>query len=469
MVRTNDLQTKPIGKLLVSLAVPAIIAQLVNLLYNMVDRMYLGRMDNGTLAMAGLSIAVPLITLINAFTALVGSGGAPLVAIKLGEKDKDGAEKIMTQSFVSLLISGLLITTIVLLFQDKLLVMFGARHDTLEVAKEYMGIYVLGTVFVQITMGMNAYINAQGYTKIGMSTIVIGAIMNIILDPIFIFTFKMGVAGAALATIISQAVSAAWVLYFLFGQQSTIKIRKEYFKPDFKIIAATLALGISPFVMSGTESLLQISFNNQLVLYGGTLAVSSMGILMTCNTFVFLPIVGICQGAQPIISYNYGAKEFERVKQAIRYTVLSCFATSVVLAMTIMFFAPLFTSIFSKDPDLIRLTSWGMRIFLIGGLFFGAQIACQQTFMALGQAKKSLFLALFRKVFVLIPLIYVLPMMIGSSSMALNASNNVSDLLLQAPMVFAVILAEPVSDMIATSVTVSIFIKFYKSHLKVSS
>lgn len=376
MANKNDLAEKKISTLLKELAIPAILAMLVSLLYNMVDRIYIGNMENGTIGMAGLAIAVPVITMIQAFTMMFGTGGAPLSAIKLGEKDKDGAERIMTASFSSLIFVGIVLTVVIEVFKRPILMMFGANAETLQPAMEYIEIYALGTVFVQITQGMNSYINTQGYAKVGMATVVIGALLNIVLDPIFIFVFKMGIKGAALATILSQAVSAVWVMYFLLNQ-SPMKLRKEYLIPDLKVVASIMMLGVSPFIMNATESLLQISFNNQLSLYGGEMAVGSMAILLSLYQMVNMPVAGICQGAQPILSYNFGAKNYQRVKDTFKLTFKICIGYSFTAAGIMMIFSPFFARIFSSDPSTIEFTSWAIRIYLFGGLIFGAQMCCQ--------------------------------------------------------------------------------------------
>lgn len=465
MSSKNDLAAGKIGKLLFSLAVPSIIAQLVNVLYNIVDRIFIGKMADSTIAMAGLSTALPLVTLIMAFTQLVGVGGAPLCAIKLGEKNQDGAEEIMTNSFSALIISGVLITITILLFQTPLLTMFGASAETLKPASEYITIYALGTVFVQIAFGMNAYINTQGFAKIGMSTVLIGAIINIILDPVFIFGFGMGVKGAALATIISQGVSALWVLQFLFSKNSTIKIRKQYIIPKLKVLIPIVSLGVSPFVMASTESLLQISFINQLSVYGGTLAVASMAILNSIWQFISMPMMGLCQGAQPIMSYNYGAKNYERVRQTFKLTFKCCLGLSFTFGGLFIIFATPLVSVFTSDPTTIRFASWALRIYVCGGMVMGAQNACQQSFMALGQAKISLLMALTRKVFLLIPLIYVLPIIMGNSGIAMSLAQPVADLVQHAGKVFAIYFAEPVSDTLASLITTLMFVRFYRKHL----
>lgn len=466
MATNSKLAHEKISKLLLSLAIPSIVAQLVNILYNMVDRIYIGQMNDGTAAMAALSVALPILTFITAFTQLVGIGGAPLCAIRLGEQRKDKAEEIMTNSFVLLIGLGVILTILILIFKEPLLLIFGANEETLSHAVSYISIYALGTVFVKITLGMNAYINTQGFASMGMCTVVIGAVLNIILDPIFIFVLDMGVAGAALATILAQGVSAVWVLIFLFGKKSIIKIRKKYLIPNIRICLSIMALGISPFVMSATESLLQISFNNQLVQYGGTMAVATMAILMSLWQFITLPLQGLCQGAQPILSYNYGAKNYTRVRETFKLVFKLCLGLSILASACIMIFAHFFVSIFTKDATTIIFSSWALRIFLLGSGFFGAQIACQQSFMALGQAKVSLCMAITRKIILLIPLIYIFPYLIGGSGIAMNISSSIASLVKDGPMVFAVLFAEPVSDILAACITTFMFIRFYKSELK---
>lgn len=465
MARTEDLAQKKIAPLLFSLAIPAIIAQIVNILYNMVDRIYIGNMTNGTVAMAGLAVALPIVTLIMAFTQLIGIGGAPLAAIKMGENNQEGAEKIMTNSFSTLILSGIILTILVLVFQRPLLMMFGADETTIVPAMQYISIYAMGTIFVQISQGMNSYINTQGFAKMGMATVLIGAIINIVLDPILIFGLGMGVQGAALATILSQGISAIWVLIFLFGK-SNLKIRTKFLVPDIKVLASIFALGISPFIMTFTESLLQISFNNQLAKYGGNMAVGTMAILLSLYQMVNMPLAGFCQGAQPILSYNYGAKRLDRVRETFKLTFKVCLAYSVLAAGTIMIFSPVFSRIFSSDSLTIDFAAWALRIYLFGGLFFGAQIACQQSFMALGQAKRSLMMALFRKVILLIPLIYLLPSFIGDTRFAAAMAAPIMSVSKDGARVFAVLLAEPVSDILAACVTTALFLQFYRTKLK---
>ena len=447
MKKTNDLGKGNIGKLLISLAAPAIVAQLVNVLYNIVDRIFIGRMDNGELAMAGVGVAFPILMLISAFSALIGMGGAPLCAIKMGEKNNDEAEKIMSNSFSMLLIIAVILTTGFLIFKEPILWAFGASEATIGYALDYLSIYVLGTIFVQIALGMNSYINTQGFAKIGMMTVVIGAVINIVLDPIFIFVFDLGVKGAALATVAGQTVSALWVLKFLFGKQSILKIRKKYMVPDLKVVGATMALGVSPFIMQSTESLVLISLNTRLSMFGGDLAVGAMTIMSSIMQIVVMPLQGLAQGAQPIISYNYGAKQMDRVKKTFKLTLISCLSFTVIMCSLLMLFPNLFVSIFNNEPELVAITTWAIRIYFLGIFVFGAQIACQQTFLALGQAKISLFLALLRKVVLLVPLIYILPNLFQDKLMG-------------------VLVAEPIADIIATLTTVTCFMVFYKKKFK---
>lgn len=439
----TNLGEESIGKLLVSLALPAIVAQLVNVLYNIVDRIFIGRMADGEIAMAGVGVAFPIIMIISAFSALIGMGGAPIAAIKMGEKDNDGAEKIISNSFSTLIIIGLICTIGFLIFKEDLLRAFGASDSTIGYAIEYLTIYLIGTVFVQIALGMNPFINTQGFAKTGMITVIIGAIINIVLDPIFIFGLNLGVKGAALATIISQFVSAIWVLAFLFGKKSILKIRVGYLVPDLKVLLPIVALGVSPFIMQSTESLVLISMNNKLQMYGGDLAVGAMTIMSSIMQIVTLPLMGLSQGAQPIISYNFGAKNIDRVKKTFKLLLISCLIYTFTMWISLMIFPEIFVSIFNNKQELIEITSWSMRIFFGGIFMFGAQIACQQTFLALGQAKISLIMALLRKVVLLVPLIFILPMFFEDK-------------------LKAVLFAEPISDIIAALTTITVFTIFYK-------
>lgn len=445
-LKNTDLGKDNIGNLLFKLATPAIIAQIVNVLYNIVDRIFIGRIENGDIAMAGVGIAFPIIMIISAFAALIGMGGAPLAAIKMGEKDNDSAEKILSNSFSMLIIISLILTVTFLIFNEPILWAFGASNATIGFAKDYLIIYLIGTLFVQISLGMNPFINTQGFAKIGMITVLIGAAVNILLDPIFIFVFDMGVKGAAIATVTAQFVSALWVIFFLFGKKSILKIRKKYMVPNLKIIFPIITLGVAPFIMQSTESLVLITLNNKLQVYGGDLAVGAMTIMSSISQIVTLPLTGLTQGAQPIISYNFGAKNIDRVKDTFKLLLKSSIIYAVVVWISLMVFPEVFVSIFNDKPELLAITSWSIKIFF-GGIFaIGAQIACQQTFLALGQAKTSLFLALLRKIVLLIPLTFIIPIFMENKLQG-------------------VLLAEPVADIIAAITTVTCFTIFYKKTL----
>ncbi|WP_131068442.1 MATE family efflux transporter [Clostridioides difficile] len=442
----TNLGSESVGKLLFKLATPAIIAQIVNVLYNIVDRIFIGRMENGEVAMAGVGVAFPIIIIITACSYLIGMGGGPLAAIKMGEQNNDEAEKIMSNSFSVLVILAILLTIGFKIGKEPLLWMFGASESTIGYSMDYLNIYLIGTVFVQISMGMNTFINTQGFATTGMMTVAIGALINIILDPIFIFGFNMGVKGAALATIIAQGVSAIWVLMFLFGKKSILKIKKKYMIPKASIILPVLGLGISPFIMQSTESLVLIALNSKLQMYGGDLAVGSMAIMSSIMQILMLPNMGVTQGAQPIISYNYGSGQLDRVKKTFKLCLLSCFTYSTILWLLLMIFPAFFVSIFNKNPQLLSMTSWSIKIYFAGAFMFGIQIACQQTFLALGKATISLVLALLRKIVLLIPLIFILPTFFNEK-------------------LFAVILAEPVADITAATITAISFFTFYKCFL----
>ncbi|MGL5379441.1 MATE family efflux transporter [Clostridium sp.] len=440
---TTDLGKDSVGKLLFKLALPAIIAQIVNVLYNIVDRIFIGRIPDGDLAMAGVGVAFPIIMIVSAVSALIGMGGAPLAAIKMGENDKKGAEKILSNSFTMLIGLGVALTVGFLIFKEPILWAFGASEATIGFALDYLTIYLIGTIFVQIALGMNPFINTQGFAKIGMVTVMVGAVINIVLDPILIFGFNMGVKGAALATVLAQVVSAIWVLVFLFGKKSIIKIRKKYLVPNIKIVGSIVALGISPFIMQATESLVLISLNNKLLMYGGDLAVGAMTIMSSVMQIVMLPLLGLTQGSQPIVSYNYGAKNYDRVKKTFKLLLLSCLTYSFVMWGSLMVFPEVFVNIFNNKPELVEITSWSIRIYFAGIFMFGAQIACQQTFLALGQAKISLLLAILRKIILLIPLIFILPIFFENKLMG-------------------VLMAEPVADVVAALTTITCFVIFYK-------
>lgn len=444
----NRLGTENVKSLLFSLAIPAIIGQLVSLLYNMVDRMYIGHIPEiGGDALTGVGVTAPLLIIISAFSVLVGIGGAPRASIKMGQKDDKGAEEIMGNCFITLIVISVILTVFFLKFNEKLLIMFGASEKTLPYALEYMKIYTLGTVFVQIAVGMNPFISSQGFAKISMITVSIGAIINIVLDPIFIYGLKMNVKGAALATVISQAISAIWVIHFLKGDKTNLKLKKENFKIAGNIMGPVLLLGLSPFVMQITESFIIIAFNSSLQKYGGDVAVGAMTILSAAMQFAFLPLSGLTQGAQPIMSYNYGAGNEERMKDTFKYLFISTVTYSTLFWLFIMIAPQLFSKLFTNDKVIIDMATQGLRIYMGGAFALGVQIACQQTFIALGNARTSLFLALLRKVFLLIPLVLVLPKILSNQ-------------------IFAVFLAEPISDIIASTVTGILFYRQFVSALR---
>lgn len=448
MSQEVDLGIEPVGHLLFILAVPAITSQVVNALYNMVDRMYIGHIPEvGSAALTGVGVCFPIIMIISAFAYLFGMGGAPRASIFMGKKDNDTAEKILGNCTTSLMIIAVLLTVLVLIFQEPLLYLFGASENTIGYAMDYMTIYAIGTIFVQLTLGLNAFISAQGFSKISMLTVVIGAVTNIVLDPIFIFGLNMGVQGAAVATVMSQALSAIWAFWFLSGKNTILKLKRENLKINFHILLPCIALGVAPFAMQATESVLVLCFNSSLLKYGGDLAVGAMTILSSVMQFAMLPLQGLTQGGQPIISYNYGAKQGDRVQKAFKLQTISCFSYSSILWLLIMIFPSLFVAIFTSDPQLTEITIWALRIYMAGVLLMGIQISCQQTFIAFGNSKKSAFLAVFRKILVLIPLIYILPMFISDQ-------------------VFAVFLAEPIADTIAVLTTSTMFYFEMKNKMK---
>lgn len=443
----QDMGSGSIPKLLAQLAIPAVVAQIINLLYNIVDRIYIGHIPEvGASALTGVGLFMPILMLINAFAMLAGSGGAPRAAIAMGQKDNDTAEKILGNCFAILLAFAVVLTVVFYIGAPTLLRLFGASDTTLPYALEYSRIYILGSVCVLVVMGMNPFITTQGFAKTAMLTTVIGAVINIILDPIFIFVLNMGVKGAALATVLSQAVGAIWILRFLSGKKTILRLKKENMKINPKIIGPCLALGISTFVMLSTESLLSISFTSSLSRFGGDLAVGAMTIITSVNQLITMPLQGICQGGQPIISYNYGAGNKERVKKAFFTQFKVCVTFTIVFWLVLMFVPQLFAGIFTADTALVEYTTWAMRIYMAGIFSCGFQMSCQQSFMALGQAKVSLLLACLRKLILLIPLIFALPFFFENK-------------------VFAVFLAEPVSDIIAATVTTIVFLRKFNGIL----
>lgn len=447
--KENMLGTADVKTLLKQLAIPAITAQVVNVLYNVVDRMYIGHIPEiGALALTGVGVCMPLIMLISAFAALVSMGGAPRASVYMGKGDMDGAHRIMGNCFMMLVVLAVILTAFFYTFSEPLLLAFGASENTIGYAVEYMHIYALGTIFVQLALGMNAFITAQGFAKISMATVMIGAVCNIILDFVFIILFNMGVQGAALATVISQAVSAIWVLYFLRGSQTKLKLQKKYFALQKSVVFPCLLLGMSPFIMQATESVISVCFNASLYRYGGDIAVGAMTILTSIMQFSMLPLMGLSQGAQPITGYNFGAGNADRVRQTFRLLLKSSLCYSLALWAVCMVFPRAIAMLFNQENKaLLDYTAWAMRYYMPMTGIFGIQIACQQTFIAIGNAKTSLFLAVYRKILLLIPLIYLLPMFMEQKDKA-------------------VFLAEPVADLIAVVTTATMFAYQFKKAMQ---
>ncbi|MEE1193078.1 MAG: MATE family efflux transporter, partial [Blautia sp.] len=434
--------------LLLRLAVPTVAAQLINMLYNIVDRIYIGHIPEvGALALTGVGVCMPLILIVSAFAALVGNGGAPRASIALGKGDKDEAEKILGTCFSMQILISLVLTAVLLLWNRNFLLAFGASENTIEYGVSYMNIYSVGTIFVQLTLGMNFFITAQGFAKIGMLSVLIGAISNIVLDPVLIFGFHMGVKGAALATIISQGLSCIWVLSFLFGKKTTLRIRRENMKLKRERVLLTLALGSSVFVMQSSESIIAICFNASLLKYGGDIAVGAMTILTSVMQFAMLPLQGLGQGAQPIISYNYGAGKKDRVKGAFKLLLKSSMVYAALLWIAVMLFPQLFAGMFTSDPALLDFTKTALRIYLAAMFIFGIQMACQLTFMSLGNAKASIVVAVMRKFILLIPLIFIMPAILKTNQ------------------TMAVYLAEPIADILAVCFTIVLFRREFKKAL----
>ena len=440
---------EPVGKLLLKLALPTVTAQIINMLYNIVDRIYIGHIPEiGEAALTGVGVCMPLIMIVTAFSAFAAYGGAPRASIYMGQGDHDSAEKTLGNCFAVQFIISVLLTAALLLWNRDFLMAFGASDKTIGYGVEYMNIYAIGTIFVQMTLGMNAFITAQGFAKTGMFSVLIGAVANIVLDPIFIFGFNMGVAGAAWAAIISQAVSCAWVLLFLCGKKTHLRLRVKYMRLSRKIVLPSLALGLSSFIMQASESIISICFNSSLQSYGGDIAVGAMTILTSVMQFAMLPLQGLGQGAQPIISYNYGARNPERVKAAFKLLLKSSLVYSTLLWALVMLFPQAFAAMFTSSETLMTFTQKALRIYMACLLLFGIQIACQMTFTSLGNAKASILVAVMRKFILLIPLIYIMP------------------LLFSADKTPAVYMAEPVADFIAVTFTAIFFTFQFKKALK---
>ncbi|HIU36642.1 MAG TPA: MATE family efflux transporter [Candidatus Fimenecus excrementigallinarum] len=447
--KRNFLETAPVGRLLRRLALPTVAAQLINMLYNIVDRIYIGHIPEiGAAALTGVGVCLPLIMIVSAFAALVGNGGAPRASIFMGKGDNDAAEKTMGNCFVAQLVISAVLTAALLVWNRDLLMAFGASENTIGYALDYMNIYALGTVFVQLTLGLNAFITAQGFTKTGMLSVLIGAVANIVLDPVFIFGFDMGVRGAALATILSQAMSCVWVVCFLCGRKTVWKLRFRQMRFAPKLLFPSLALGLSTFIMQASESVITVCFNASLLRYGGDVAVGAMTILSSVMQFAMLPMQGLGQGAQPIISYNYGAKNTARVKKAFRLLLVSSLTYSLALWLCVQLFPRAFASMFTSDAALLDFTAPALRIYTAALGLFGVQMACQMTFTSLGRAKESIVVAVVRKFVLLLPLIYLLPHILPTDGAT------------------AVYIAEPAADFCAIVFTAVLFSFRFKRALQ---
>lgn len=443
------LGTEPIGKLLLRLALPTLAAQIINMLYNIVDRIYIGHIPHvGAAALTGVGVCMPLIMIVSAFAALVGYGGSPRASIYLGKKDVESAEKILGNCFTMQILVSLILTAVLIIWNRDLLLAFGASENTISYANSYMNLYALGTLFVELTLGMNAFITTQGFAKTGMYSVLIGAVANIILDPVFIFLLGMGVRGAALATILSQDLSCIWVVSFLCGKKTFIRIRKENLKLIPKVILPCLALGSATFIMQASESVISVCFNSSLQKYGGDMAVGAMTILTSVMQFAMLPLQGFGQGAQPIMSYNYGAKNVKRVKAAFLLLLKISMIYAVILWGCVMFFPQIFAGIFTTDAALVAFTAKALRVYLAVMFLFGIQISCQMAFNSLGRAVESIIVAVVRKFVLLIPLIYIIPQ------------------IFRADQTTAVYMAEPVADLIAVTFTAILFSVRFKKALR---
>ena len=446
------LGTAPLVPLIFSLALPTALAQLVNMLYNIVDRIYVGHIpETGSLALAGLGVTYPIIVLITAFSNLIGMGGAPRASVAMGRGDYKTAEKILGNCITLLIVLSVVLSVVFTIYGEPVLRAFGASENTLPYAMAYLRIYLMGTIFVQFTLGMTPFITNQGFAKTSMATTCIGAVCNIVLDPVFIYGFNMGVEGAAIATILSQAVSAVWVLIFFTGKRSVLRIRKENLIPAGRTLALVLSLGVSPFLMTATECVIQLAFNTGAATYGGDSAVAIMSILFSVAQIANLPVQGFCQGAQPVVGFNFGARKLERVRQAFKIMLAVSMGVTTVVVGAVELAPQLFLGLFSSDAGLIALGTAPLRIYMLGFFFMGAQLACQQTFLGLGEAKISMFIALLRKVILLLPLSLVIPQVFG----ALGLSQLVG-----------LYVAEPVSDIISASTCTILFFAIEWKKLK---
>ena len=448
MDKKADLGTVPIGKLLFRLAIPTVVAQLINMLYNIVDRIYIGHIPEvGSLALTGVGVCMPLIMIVSAFAALAGGGGAPRASIFMGKGRNEDAEKILAGCFSLLSIIAVILTAVLLLWSEDLLLAFGASGETIQYAVDYMSIYAIGTIFVQLTLGMNAFITAQGFAKQGMLSVMIGAVCNIALDPLFIFGLDMGVKGAALATILSQAASCTWVLLFLTGKTTILKLRIKNLNLKPSIVLPCVALGMATFIMQSTESVISVCFNTSLLKYGGDMAVGAMTILTSVMQFAMLPMQGIGQGAQPIMSFNYGAGDAGRVRKTYRLLLTVSLCYSLVIWACILLFPGVFAGIFTPDMAMREFTAKALRIYCGGLGIFGIQIACQMAFVSLGNALCSMVVAIMRKFVLLLPLIYLMPAIMADKTMAVYT-------------------AEPVADVLAVTFTAVLFFFVFRKAMK---
>lgn len=443
--RDHMLATMPVPRAFWRLALPAVAAQLINILYNLVDKMFLGRIPGtGEQALAGVGVTTPVILAISAFAALVSMGGAPKASIFLGHGDREQAERVMGSCTWLLLLLSLFLTGLMLVFGRPLLLLFGASQETIGFAVDYMKIYCLGTVFTQLTLGLNAFITAQGNTLISMRNVAVGAGTNILLDAVFISGLGLGVQGAALATVLAQGVSAGFVLRYLTGRKSTLRLRWHKIRPEGRLLWPCLLLGTSPALMQLTENLVTISFNTSLQKYGGDMAVASMSILTSVMQFVMLLLPGLVQGAQPLLSYNLGAGQLDRVKHTFRLLLAACVSGSFLVWLLCMAAPGAVAGIFTNNAALIQYSQRSMRVYLAMLLIYGVQVACQYSFVALDQAPRAIFLTIWRKIILLIPLIFLLP-------------------LVWPDPVIGVYLAEPIADTIAVCTTAPMFYRYYRS------
>ena len=442
------LGTEPIGRLMVRLAIPTVIAQLVNMLYNIVDRIYIGHMPgDGSLALTGVGVCMPLIIIVSAFAAFVSSGGAPRASISMGRGDMEGAERILGGCVTLQIGISAVLTVVMLVWNRDLLMIFGASENTIAYASDYMNIYALGTVFVELTLGLNAFITAQGFATAGMLTVLIGAVVNIALDPLFIFALNMGVRGAALATVISQGISCVWVVAFLRGKKTILRIKPQNLTRGLRLLPPCIALGAAAFIMQASESVLSMCFNASLLKYGGDIAVGAMTILTSVQQFAMMPLQGIAQGAQPITSYNYGARNSDRVKKSFKLLLTVSLTYTVILWACVMLAPGAFARLFTTSAELIEFTTRAMRIYCGAMFFLGIQISCQMTFVSIGNAPCSIIVAVLRKFVLLIPMIYILPHFIADQTSA-------------------VYMAEPIADLIAVTFTVVMFTTQFRKALK---